>query len=48
MTKFNIFLENIYPEYAIDEVKIHSDIVKMTECIFQEKSIMLKFHLEKI
>ena len=34
MNSINIFLENTYDEYNIDEVAIHKDIVKMAEYIF--------------
>lgn len=46
MTNLNIFLENTYPEYNIDEVLIHKDIVKMADYIFEDKNIITRSCLE--
>ncbi len=40
MSSINIFLENTYDEYNIDEVAIHNDIVKMSEYIFSDSTVM--------
>lgn len=40
MTEFNIFVEKIYENFEIDELKVHSDTVKMTEYIFKDKNII--------
>ena len=40
MTNLNIFLENTYEKYNIDEVKTYKNIVKMAEFIFHDKEIM--------
>ncbi len=40
MTNLNIFLENTYENYDIDEVKTYNNVVKMAEYIFQDKEIM--------
>ena len=42
MNSINIFLENTYDEYNIDEVAIHKDIVKMAEYIFADPTVMTK------
>ena len=42
MTDLNIFLENSYEEYNIDEVKIYNNVKKMAEYIFENKQIMEK------
>ncbi len=47
MTNLNIFLENTYDEYKIDEVAIHKDIVKMSEYIFEDSNIMSKSCLKE-
>ena len=39
MTNLNIFLENTYEEYKIDEVKIYNNIVKMADYIFKNSEI---------
>ena len=41
MTQFNIFVENTYENFNIDEQKIYSDTVKMTQYIFKNKNIIL-------
>lgn len=46
MTNLNIFLENTYETYNIDDVAIHKQVVKMTEHIFQDKDIMSKSCLD--
>ena len=40
MINLNIFLENTYEEYNIDEIAIHKDIVKMAEYIFADSTVM--------
>ena len=47
MTNLNIFLENTYDEYKIDEVAIHKDIVKMSEHIFTDSTIISKSCLKE-
>ncbi len=47
MTNLNIFLENTYDEYKIDEVAIHKDIVKMSEYIFEDSTIISKSCLKE-
>lgn len=47
MTNLNIFLENTYENYDIDDVLIHKNIVKMTEYIFQDNIIMHNSCLQK-
>ena len=42
MTDLNIFLENSYEEYNLDEVKIYKNVKKMAEYIFENKQIMEK------
>lgn len=46
MTNLNIFLENTYEEYNIDDVAIHKQVVKMTEHIFKDNDVMSKSCLE--
>ena len=41
MTQFNIFVENTYENFNIDEQKIYSDTLKMTQYIFKDKNIIL-------
>ncbi len=41
MTQFNIFVENTYKNFNVDEQKIYSDTVKMTQYIFKNKNIIL-------
>ena len=40
MTNFNIFIENTYLDFNIDEVKIYNDTIKITKFIFQDESII--------
>lgn len=47
MTKLNIFLENTYESYDIDDVLIHKNIVKMTDYIFKDNNIMSNSCLNK-
>lgn len=47
MTNLNILLENIYENYEIDEVKVHNNIVKMADYIFQNKDIISNSCLSK-
>ncbi len=42
MTNFNIFIENTYSNFDIDEVKIYNDTIKITKFIFQDESIINK------
>lgn len=42
MTKFNIFLENMYPDYNIDEKKVYDDIIKMSNHIFSNTDLISK------
>ncbi len=46
MTNLNIFLENTYEDYNIDEVVVHKKVVKMTEYIFADNDVMSKSCLE--
>ena len=48
MTDLNIFLENTYEKYNIDEVKIYNNVKKMAEYIFDDKQIMEKSCLNKL
>ncbi len=47
MTNLNIFLENTYEDYDIDEVMVHNNIVKMTDYIFKDNAIMSNSCLNK-
>lgn len=40
MIKLNIFIENAYEEYKIDEISIYNDVVKMSEFIFSDNSLI--------
>ena len=40
MATLNIFIENIHPDFEINEIKIHSDAIKMTEFLLGQKEIM--------
>lgn len=40
MTKLNIFLENTYESYSINEEAIYKDVVKMAEYIFASGEVM--------
>ena len=42
MTDFNIFIENTYPNFDIDEIKVHKDVLKISEYIFKDKEIIKK------
>ena len=39
-TKINIFIENLYESYNIDEVKIYNNVVKIADYIFEQKNVM--------
>lgn len=39
MINLNIFLENTYEEYKIDEVKIYNNVIKMADYIFKNSEI---------
>ena len=41
MTNLNIFLENTYEDYNIDDVAIYNDVLKISNYIFDNKEIML-------
>ncbi len=47
MPEFNIFLENTYKDFDIDEAAVHKKIVIMADYIFSCKEIMLKSFLNK-
>ncbi len=40
MTQINVFLENTYDEYEIDEVKAYNDALKITNFLFSQKEVM--------
>lgn len=40
MAEYNIFLENTYPEYKIDEKKVYDDTVKMAEFLLGTDEVM--------
>lgn len=40
MTKLNIFLENTYENYSVDEEAIYKDVVKMAEYVFASDEVM--------
>lgn len=40
MTNLNIFLENTYENYSIDEVAVYNNILKIADFIFKNKEIM--------
>lgn len=42
MTDLNIFLENTYEDYKIDEVEIYNNVVKMSDYIFADKDLLKK------
>lgn len=42
MTKLNIFLENTYETYSIDDVETHKKVIKMTEYILKDNDIYSK------
>jgi probable rRNA maturation factor len=42
MTNLNIFLENTYENYKIDEVKTYNDIIKMANFIFDDVNLIKK------
>ena len=46
MTNLNIFLENTYENYNIDEVFVHEKIVEMTNHIFDDSDVMSKSCLD--
>ena len=46
MTNLNIFLENTYENYNIDEVFVHKKIVEMTNHIFEDSDVMSKSCLD--
>jgi len=42
MTEYNIFLENTYPDYKIDDTKIYKDVLKIADYIFKTPAVMTK------
>ena len=48
MTELNIFIENTYEKYKIDEVKIYNDVIKMTDFILKDNEIISKSCLFKL
>ena len=40
MTNLNIFLENTYENYSIDEVAVYNNILKIADFLFKNKEIM--------
>ena len=42
MTKLNIFIENTYENYEIDEVSVFNDVLKMADFILTDKSLIKK------
>ena len=39
MTTINAFIENTYPEFKIDEIKVYNDVVRITEFILKDNDI---------
>lgn len=48
MTQFNIFLENTYSDFVIDDKKVYDNIVKITKFIFSDKDITSTYCLKDI
>ena len=42
MTNINVFIENTYENYNIDEVVVYNKVLKMTEHILSDNDVMLK------
>ena len=40
MNKINVFVENTYENYDIDEVKAYNDALKITDFLFTQESVM--------
>ncbi len=40
MTQINVFLENTYENYEIDEVKAYNDALKITNFLFAQEEVM--------
>ena len=40
MTKINIFIENTYDNYEIDESSVYKDVTKIADFIFTDKSVI--------
>lgn len=40
MTNLNIFLENTYESYKIDEIAIYNDVLKIADYIFKNDNVM--------
>lgn len=47
MAKINVFIENAYENYPVDEVAIYNDVVKMSDFIFQDEFLISKSCLNK-
>ena len=48
MTDYNIFLENTYKEYKVDEVKIYQNIIKITKYLLEKEKIINKSCLNNL
>ncbi|MBQ3640437.1 rRNA maturation RNase YbeY [bacterium] len=42
MTEINVFIQNEYEAYAIDEVKLYNDTLKIADFIFSDDALMQK------
>ncbi len=42
MTKLNIFIENTYQNYEIDEVSVYNDVIKIADFIFDDANLLSK------
>ena len=40
MAQINIFVENTYESYSIDDVKAYNDAVKITDFLFAQENVM--------
>lgn len=47
MTNLQIFLENTYEDYSIDDVNVQKQVVKMANYIFEDNDVMSKSCLYK-
>ncbi len=48
MTEYNVFLENTYPDFQIDEVKVYNDVLKMTAFLCENSQITSKSCLNEM
>ncbi len=48
MTEYNIFIENTYTGYDIDEVKVYNNILKITEAFIKTPEILDKSCLNNV